>query len=330
MISLNEKISVIVPIYKVEDYLERCLNTILNQSYKNLEIILIDDGSPDSCGVICDKYAKLDNRITVIHQRNKGLAETRNVGVENAKSDYIVFIDSDDYIESEMIETLYTNLKKYDADISCCGHLEIYPHGYKERNCSVDFVKVYTPESALQCFLYTNEIDVVSWNKLYKRYLFEGIVFPLGKLFEDHYTIYQLLDRANKIVYDSKPQYNYCKRDSSIGGVAFNSRTLQLKDALDLECNYIMKKYPAIAKDITLAKITWLIVIYNKMLLSNCIKSTYRSFLRKQINRNILNIISSSFIGRVRKIQLLLLSISPSLYAFAYKKYIKKYRGMYI
>ena len=327
MMSRDEMISVIVPIYKVEDYLERCLDTILNQSYKNLEIILIDDGSPDSCGTICDKYAKQDNRIIVIHQRNKGLAETRNVGVENAKGNYIVFIDSDDYIEIGMIETLYTNLKKYDADISCCGHLEVYPNGYKERNCSVDFVKVYTPESALHCFLYTNEIDVVSWNKLYKKHLFEGVVFPLGKLYEDHYTIYRLLDKANKIVYDSKPQYNYCKRDSSIGGVAFNNRTLQLKDALDLECNYITKKYPVIIKDITIAKITWLIVVYNKMLLSDCIESTYKLSLRKQINRNILNIVSCSFINRVRKIQLLLLGISPSLYAYAYKKYIKKYRG---
>lgn len=324
----NELVTVIVPIYKVEMYLERCVSSILNQSYQNLDVLLIDDGSPDSCGSMCDVFANSDNRIRVIHQNNKGLAETRNIGVANAIGNYIVFIDSDDYIEPNMISTLYNNLKSYKADLSCCGHLEEYPHGYTERNCFKDFIKVYTAEQALRCFLFTSEIDVVSWNKLYKKELFRNVVFPSGKLYEDHYTIYKLIDNASKIVYDSTPLYHYCKRDSSIGGVAFNNKTLQLRDALLEECSYITSKYPTILSEIEIAKITWLIVVYNKMLLSDCVDESYLKALRKDIRGNMAFIVKSTFIEKIRKVQLLLLYVSPFLYAVFYRKYIKKYRGI--
>lgn len=324
----KEKISVIVPIYKVEDYLRRCLDSIINQTFSNLEIILIDDDSPDNCGRICNEYAAKDDRIIVLHQSNEGLAETRNIGIKKATSQYIVFIDSDDYIENTMIEILYNNLKKYDADISCCGHLEIYPNCYEERNSEKIFCSLYSSEEALKCFMYTHELDVVSWNKLYKKELFDGIYFPKGKLYEDHYTIYRLLDKADLIVYDSQPLYFYCKRDNSIGGRGFNNRMFELRDALEQECGYIKDKYPQISKDIDVAMIVWLIVIYDKMILSDYSDRVFKRDLIGLLRKNIFNVMCSKYLYFRNKVQLLILLLNRPCYRLLYKWYVKKYRGV--
>ena len=121
------KVSIIVPIYKVEKYLNRCIDSILNQTYKNIEVILVDDGSPDRCGAICDNYSKIDKRIKVIHKKNEGLAEARNAGIKIATGEYISFVDSDDFINKNMYKVLYENAIKYDADISMCQFKYIYP-----------------------------------------------------------------------------------------------------------------------------------------------------------------------------------------------------------
>lgn len=323
-----EKISVIVPIYNVEKYLKRCIDSILIQTYKNLEIILIDDGSPDNCGTICDEFAKVDKRIKVIHQSNKGLAETRNVGIIEASADLIIFIDSDDYINENMVKKLYEIMKQGNAEIAACGHLEIYDNGIKERNCPEDINIILTPEEALSIFLFTKIIDVISWNKLYYKDLFKEIKFPTGKLYEDHYTIYKVIDKAKRIAYDSTPLYYYCKRSNSIGGSAFSVRTLELRDALDEECSYIISKYPNIKNNIRLAKGVWLMVVYNKMLLSKYDDKEFVRYLKTEILASSPGFLINHNLTFIKRMQLLIFLVNKKLYAICYKKFISKNRGI--
>ena len=322
----NAKISIVVPIYKVEKFLKRCIESIVNQTYKNLEIILVDDGSPDLCGKICDEYKKTDDRIIVIHQQNMGLSDARNSGITFAKGEYIAFVDSDDYIKPQMIETLYKNLCQYDAQISCCGHIDIYEDQNTVEPIFNKRLIVMNSEEALSKFLFTHIVDVVAWNKLYDIKLFENVRYESRKLFEDHFTTYKLLDKAKTIVHTTEPFYYYCKRHDSIGGVSFSEKNFQLKDALDIECSYIKIKYPRISKTIDIGYIIWLIVIYDKMILSNVENKEFLLNIRKLILKSFFQIIISRDITASKKMQIMLLIFNKKIYYKMYCWYIRKYR----
>lgn len=324
---MNDLITIIVPIYNVEKYLQRCIDSLINQTYYNIEILLINDGSKDNSLSICKKNSLKDIRIKLISQENHGLAYTRNIGIQYAAGKYIMFVDSDDYIHPQMVEILHRNLKKENAEISSCGHLEIYTNGFTDILNKKRIYKNYTPEEALQVFLFTHEIDVVCWNKLFLKSLFDNIYFPEKKLFEDHYTIYKILDKAHKIVFDSTPLYYYCKRNDSIGGNKYSTKNLQLKDAIEEECKYIISHHPAIQSDIKIGEIFWLIVLYNKMMLANQIDKKFEHNLQKKIKKHIILIIKSNHINKIKKIQFLSFFINKSLYKFLYTYYVKKYRG---
>lgn len=318
-------ISVVIPIYNVEKYLERCIDSVINQTYQNLEIILINDGSPDGCATICEKYEVNDKRVKIIKQKNKGLAETRNIGINHSTAEYLIFIDSDDYINKDMIKTLYENLITHKGDISSCGHYQIYNNNI-EKNTHNSVIIELTSEEALKSFLYTHIVDVVTWNKLYKKELFKDIRFPKGKLYEDHYTIYKILDKADKIIYNSTPLYYYCKRDTSIGGCSFNKRLFELEDALVEECGFIIQKYPSIEKEVSIARITWLLVIYNKMILSNHSDILFTKKIEQLISQHLYSIIRSKELYITNKLQILIFAFNKRLYKFVYKKYVNKYR----
>ncbi len=211
-------ISVIVPIYNVESYLEKCINSIVNQTYTNLEIILIDDGSTDNSGIICDKYKKQDKRIIVIHQNNKGLSSARNKGLDIAKGELITFVDGDDYIELTMIEELNNNMNKYNSDIAMCDfnyckNDNIINNKYegKKESCVTDDKEKY-------CIIQNElgSIIVYAWNKLYKKEIFDGIRYPEGKIYEDSFVLCDVLNKAKSISYLLKPLYNYVYRSDSI------------------------------------------------------------------------------------------------------------------
>lgn len=319
-------ITVVVPIYKVEKYLERCIESIIIQTYNNLEIILVDDGSPDKCGEICEQYKKRDSRIKVIHQENKGLSEARNAGLSIATGKYIIFIDSDDYIDKNMILILYTNLINHNAQISCCGHTDIYEGSNNIVKSNERNVTVMDAETALGVFLFTKVIDVVAWNKLYDICLFADVRYMPNKLFEDHFTTYKLIEQASQIVNTTEPLYYYCKRSTSIGGESFSEKNYQLKEALDIECNYIMEKYPKIKKKISLAYIVWMFVLYDKMLLADSVDNFFLKELRKNIRGNFINILLSNDISLSKKAQLILLYSNKKIYEKVYRWYIKRYR----
>lgn len=222
-----ERISVIVPVYKVEKYLERCVKSIQKQIFTNLEIILVDDGSPDKCGSMCDEFAKTDSRIKVIHKENGGLSDARNVGIDVATGEYIVFVDSDDWIDRDMIALLYRVLKQYEADIAECSYRNIYKDKIQEETvCSGEIVEGDSV-MALEGMLDWRYFKPVAWNKLYKKDVFKDVRYPKGKLHEDEYTTYKYFYNANKLVYVDTSKYNYDRRrEDSITGKKFREDNL--------------------------------------------------------------------------------------------------------
>ena len=181
-------ISVIVPVYNVEPYLRRCVDSILRQTYRNLEILLVDDGSTDRSGTICDACAQQDTRVKVIHQKNGGLSAARNCGLETARGEYISFVDSDDLINDRMIETLYRDLAGQGADISAVGY-RMFENQEELRPEEITApVQCMTGKEALRRILVSEEIGDFAWNKLYKKILFQTIRYPEGRVFEDRHT----------------------------------------------------------------------------------------------------------------------------------------------
>lgn len=235
-------ISIIIPVYKVEKYLEKCIQSLINQTYENLQIILVDDGSPDNCGKICDEYAKKDHRIEVIHKSNGGLSDARNKGLEIAKGEYIGFIDSDDYIESDMYEVLYNLLKQYNADVSICNFYTVSQGKIAIKNAE-NGIKEYNRIEILKEVLLDNNIQSYAWNKLYKKELFDEIKYPVGKKYEDIGTTFYLLEKCNKVVVTEKPEYYYINRQDSIVN---NVTETTITDYIEL----IMQRYDYIEENI--------------------------------------------------------------------------------
>lgn len=234
------KISVIVPIYKVEQYLRKCLDSIVNQTYQNLEIILIDDGSPDRCGKICDEYAAEDERVTVIHKANGGLSSARNVGLDVATGEYIGFVDSDDWIEADMYAYLLQGIQKHDADIAVCGIFEELPNRQICRRWNK--AEVFDTEGGLEQLFLRKKYSHSVWDKLYRCCLFEEIRFPDGRNFEDIATTHRVFERAKKVHLLPEAKYHYLQRQDSIMGdgrlqnridsyLAAKEQYLRMKDA---------------------------------------------------------------------------------------------------
>lgn len=218
-------ISVIVPVYGVESFLDKCVFSVVNQTYTNLEIILVDDGSPDSCGEMCDTWAKKDKRIQVIHKTNGGLSDARNAGLAVATGSLIGFIDSDDWIESAFFERLYEVMTTCNADVAECATQFVDEKGSVLRTRKVATENTDRLASMRRLILEDGVYQTV-WDKLYRREIVQGIPFEVGKYNEDEFWTYQVLMRANSIAFVSVPLYNYLQRSGSIIGTGYNMRRL--------------------------------------------------------------------------------------------------------
>lgn len=240
MENTKDLISVIVPVYNVEKYLPQCIDSILNQTEKNLEIILVDDGSLDNSGKICDEFSKKDDRIIVIHKKNNGLSSARNAGLEIARGNYIGFVDSDDWLDKTMYEVLLKLLKENNSDISCCDFFKTANSNDSIPHIDNEIINSYNNIESLNNFyngLYTQ--TVVAWNKLYKRELFKDISYPVGKIHEDEGTTYKLYYKANKITYTNRPLYYYRITPNSITTSKFNKKRLDIIDVYDEKVKFI-------------------------------------------------------------------------------------------
>lgn len=205
-------ITVIVPVYNTEPYLPQCLDSILAQTYTDLEILLIDDGSTDRCGEICDRYAARDPRIRVFHTENRGLSAARNIGLDNAQGDYIGFIDSDDWIEPDMYEVLMKKAEETGADVVECGMFREYPAQTVEQK-RLD--EVMSSNEAIQALLQKRITNTV-WNKLWKSRCFESIRFPIGRVYEEVATTFRVLDAVDCVCTMDKSKYHYRQREGSL------------------------------------------------------------------------------------------------------------------
>ena len=219
-------ISVIVPIYNVKAYLDRCVESLLGQSYKDLEIFLVDDGSTDGCGKVCDRYAAQDPRITVIHKKNGGLSDARNAALDAAQGEYYAFVDGDDWIEPQMYETLLAAMMEQDADLAVCRYRKIYEN--RRVDLSTPMAAVFEGQELLAKYLEEDEawlIQTAVWNKLWKRSLSDGLRFPKS-LYEDMYFTIRLLAKSKRSVYLDWAMYNYvCSRTTSTTNIGLNEKT---------------------------------------------------------------------------------------------------------
>lgn len=244
---MESLISIIVPVYNVGEYVAKCIESIVNQTYTNLEIIIVNDGSTDNSGAICERYAEKDDRIIIIHQENQGLSMARNNGIDIATGEYIGFIDSDDWIEPDMFETLYTVAVENDADISMCNFYYVHDSGYKSPfSNETTGTKVLTGVHKI-----THNIRIANnfvWNKLYRRHLFNGTRFPKDKLYEDIFLIYKLIDNANKMVTTSQCEYYYLRRENGITLREFKLNQFDNTEAYIERYEYISNKYPSLEK----------------------------------------------------------------------------------
>ena len=212
-----EKISVIVPIYNVEKYLKQCLDSIINQTYKNLEIILVNDGSTDKSGSICEQYKCMDNRIKLINKNNGGLSDARNIGLLNATGEYISFIDSDDFISLNMYEVLYNNIIKSKSDIVWCDYNIYITNQMIQKHNLFPEQKEYVINHLFAKDLFNlYHLEAFVWNRLYKREIFKNVRFPVGRRCEDGYIVIAILSKARKITVIPEALYFYRKREDSL------------------------------------------------------------------------------------------------------------------
>jgi glycosyltransferase involved in cell wall biosynthesis len=243
---MKDLISIIVPIFNVESYLQRCVYSLINQTYKNLEIILVDDGSSDNCPEICDKFSKLDERIKVIHKRNGGLSDARNVGLKVATGDYIAFVDSDDWVSTYMFESLLTVLKKHKSDIVECNVIWTSEENINNKGNSLGEVISFNVIDALKELILDGILHQTVWNKLYTRAIIGDIVFEVGKTNEDEYWTYQIFARANNISYVNKELYYYFQRNDSIMGNSYSIKRLDAIEAKKFRLLYFQERFPVL------------------------------------------------------------------------------------
>ena len=241
-------VSVMIPIYNVFDYLDRCIESVINQSYSELEIILIDDGSPDDCATICDEWAKKDHRITVIHKKNGGQAEARNYGMQIICGEYVSFIDSDDYIADDFFEVLLSAALEHHSDIVVCDFAKTYENGDCEQYHDDLAVSEFSTHEGMVALLNGTTFYLHVWDKLYKRTIVEAIDFDVGKIHEDVFWIYQAFGAADSITKINRTMYFYLQRESSTMGHGYSS--LRSLDFLDQKwkCKlYIEKNFSELA-----------------------------------------------------------------------------------
>ena len=283
---MNRIVSIIVPVYNVEAYIYECVDSLLGQTYRDLEIILVDDASPDNCPRICDDYAQKDPRIKVIHKPNGGLSDARNAGIDVATGDYLMFVDSDDYIVSTMVEQLLSMAEQSEAGIASCGYTGDLDKLSAETSGQF---RVATAAEALKCILVEKEISTSASTKLYATRLFEDVRFPVGKIYEDYATIYKVIHKAGKVAYNDEKKYYYRPNPTGITGGKFYKKQMQYFEISEQVMTFVTAEYPQYVKYVNNRAERMAISFYKKISESGFDdKETIRTlsrFIRKHIWR---------------------------------------------
>lgn len=301
-------ISVIVPIYNVEAYLDRCVKSIVNQSYKDLEIILVDDGSPDHCGEMCDQWAQKDSRIKVIHKKNGGLSDARNAGIEIATGNYLGFVDGDDWIAKNMYQSLLKTIEDFNVSVATAGLKRVYENGFSRSYYVFDKQHCINGSEIIKHYLHQDEFSTSACDKLFDARLFYNRRFPKGRLYEDTPVIFDIIYNIDKIGVNGKPLYNYFQRADSICGTRFSknkmdyfyfSKQIYLKIALEYSC------YVTDAKDFLGARICELIYLIQESQNSEDFRNELHQ-MRDRLSKLNIRIIRNSNIPSIMKFKIVL------------------------
>ena len=320
---MKDLISIVVPVYNVKQYLEKCIDSILNQTYNNFELILVDDGSKDGSEKICDRYLKKDKRVSVIHKKNGGLSSARNVAIEASKGKYITFIDSDDYVSNIFIETLYKTATKTKADLVISGLKNYYEDDIViEDDISKNNCEVISKEETYERMFLQKGIDVNATAKLYLTSLFDEIRYPEGKLYEDIQIIDKIIEKTKKIAVISYRGYYYLQRRNSIMYGKMSEERMILISKVDELLQFISDKYPNIVDSIIKRY-----VYCNYHLLGRSILDSKYKYLSKQLKNNIMKyrkkILSKNIFSKKEKIATIVLSMGLGCYKIFWKLYCR-------
>lgn len=311
---MGDLITVIVPIYDVEQYLNTCIESITQQAYENLEILLIDDGSPDNCPHMCDQWAKKDNRIKVIHKKNGGLSSARNAGLDVCTGDYISFVDSDDYLHKDMYSILMHDIKEKNVDVvKCAKYYDV--EGEVERDCILNTPKEYTKEEILHNYFYYQE-DFCGgcWDKLYKAELFRNIRFPEGINSEDYYMYVQLYTKINKLYFNNVPLYFYRIRENSIcRKPEINEHSFDKIIVSDMVYEYIENNISQYIEDAKAFQAISRFAIYNR-LISDYGYQNFKKEWQKDIKRFLHTVLRNKKINMIFKFKYLMFALFPKIY----------------
>lgn len=325
---MKKKISVIVPIYNVEKYLKKCIDSIIFQTYRDFELILVDDGSTDRCPEICDDYAKKYDYIRVIHKKNGGLSDARNVGICNSKCNYITFIDADDYINPHFLEIMLDAIIKYSADIVISGLNNCYEDQKIVEQLDNVESNIFSKEQVYKKILMQDGIDVSANAKLYKKEIFKDIKYPVGQLYEDIQIIDKIIERCNKIVITTYLGYNYLQRSGSIMYSKMSDDRLVLLDKAHELLEFINKNYPNISNAAIRRYIYCNFHILGRSILSNEYLGVCKK-IRKDIMGYKKNIFFDNIYSKKEKLATFVLIFGLRIYKLFWKLYcIKQNKGL--
>lgn len=312
-----EKVSIVVPVYNVEDYLKYCVDSLINQSYKNIEIILVDDGSTDDSGRICDEYAQEDDRVRVLHIENGGLSNARNTGVNVASAEWVIFIDSDDYYDRRTVEYLVQLQKKYAVDLVATSVIEVrdfQSDDFIGSLTDIDSLKLdrYT---ALKEMFYGNIVGTHPGGKLYKKEILMKFPFRKGMIYEDLAVSFEHIGACNEIAVGYINLYKYYRRPGSIVNSSYSDKFLDFYKAIELNREYVERDYPndqEMKKALTVRYVFKGLHVVHALLGSQMYEQVNK--IRKEYRRYWKDILINSHITRKNKLKYLLLLLSPHLY----------------
>lgn len=308
----KEKISIIVPVYNVEKYIAECIESLINQTYHNIEIILVNDGSTDNSRSICATYAKSDNRIVILDKENGGLSSARNKGLDEADGRYVTFVDSDDYIANDMVECLYNLLVRNKADISCVGMSGVVS---EVKTGNINDYETVEAKKAIEYILMEKNLTTSASGKLYKIELWKDIRFPYGKIFEDYATIYKVFAKCGKITISQFAKYYYRPNDSGITGGKFSIKKLDYFEVSSELEQFVNKNYPEMLKHVKNRETRYAISFYRNMSQSRYDSREIRKRLSTIIRKNILNYIKTDYAFTSRMYGILISIMPRAAYA---------------
>lgn len=323
--SVGELISIIVPVYNVDGYIDKCLDSLLKQTYRNIEIILIDDGSTDKSADICDSYKSKDNRIVVIHQKNAGVSNARNRGLKTARGQYIIFCDADDWVEDDMIEYLYGLIRISNASIASCGNWLDDGKSKMAVSCAKNSNIILESKEAIKEAHLKKRINTFVYAKLYKRNILFNLKFDENlRVAEDYIFACQAIENSDIVICGTEVKYHYMQRKSSVSNNGYTIEFEKGLRAVEKSINNYIKKYPFDKKKFQSYLILENMGVLTAMIKGNSYHQQRMKEIRNYIKKNLFSYICTNGVPIHLKLSALVISFNFGLFSFIYKR-MKKF-----